>query len=133
VRGGGIGSEKWTNCCSGGEGGWGCLGFDWNHADNGERVKGARQLHGFEVREEKKRGSGGRLGRVVEEKEGGSRPWQHVEEKEGPWPRLASNSGGRQRPKAGGRGRCLDRGGGGRAADLWAPTTVLGFKPVQTK
>jgi hypothetical protein len=27
----------------------------------------------------------------------------------------------------------LDRGGSERAADLWAPATVLGFKPVQTE
>jgi hypothetical protein len=48
-----AGSGKLTNCSSGSEGGWGCLGFDRNHADNGERVKVAQWIHGSKAREEK--------------------------------------------------------------------------------
>jgi hypothetical protein len=57
VSGGVSGTQGWTNCSVGGEGGWGCPGFDRSHAEKGERVKGAHPLHGSEVREEN--GGGG--------------------------------------------------------------------------
>jgi hypothetical protein len=91
-----VGSGKLTNCSSGGEGGWGCPGFDRNHADNGERAKGAQQLHGSEAREEK----GGQrgdltLGRDSDVRGGGS----------GARPRIGARGvryGGQQRRERGG-------------------------------
>jgi hypothetical protein len=84
-----VGSGKLTNCSSGGEGGWGCPGFDRNHADNGERAKGAQQLHGSEAREEK----GGQrgdltLGRDSDVRGGGFRCSATHRRKGGPvwWP-----------------------------------------------
>jgi hypothetical protein len=52
--------------------------------------------------------------------------------------RLAGSDPGRRSQVGGGasmpHGRMpVDRGGGERAADSWAPATVSGFKPVQTK